>query len=137
MKESGVARQTYRMFYQRGHPMTMCRGLTPSSMAFFYSDLPYWSDTCQGWVSQDAMPTLCAECLKLRRTGFNIHEFIEQHQAAQNPEENGTGDSHGVSRKPTKPDTTGASKVSKLHVRRKRSDQSDSPKTKTSKNQHK
>lgn len=60
------AQQTYKKYYVKTIPAAVCRGITRSDTDFFYSDLPFWSDNCFGWVPLDSKNgSSCDACIAL------------------------------------------------------------------------
>jgi hypothetical protein len=71
------AYQTYRRFLAKTIPASICRGLTTSDSEFFYSELPLWSDTCEGWVSSgNKNGPACASCVAASESYYNNINYL-------------------------------------------------------------
>lgn len=111
MLASDRARYTYAKFQRQGVAATVCRGTTGEDFNFFYSDFPYWSNSCLGWVPDFAnKPKICAYCLITKAPARKFEVEVEPNDIRK--ESRNSDRLPGQANKPDKPGRSGLSKVS-------------------------
>jgi hypothetical protein len=84
MLDSSRAQRTYAQFYRLGLAATMCRGTTSDDNNFFYSNLPYWSVRCLGWVlDKPGKPKVCQFCMLAQPPKVEFSPAAAKNEAKQ------------------------------------------------------
>lgn len=120
MLASPKAKRTYKTLQALNIPVTICRGTSGNEINFFYSDLPYWSDSCLGWV-RDAHKSskICAYCKLAKAPEVEFPSFPLKDEVGEK-----SRDISGVPGQSAKPSKPRPSELPGLHKSSKHRDKS-------------
>lgn len=77
MLRSAKAAKNYKEYYRSNVPHTICRGITRGNDDFFCSDLPFWSDNCDGWIKESSTGILTCSFCFAEREKYNSIKNID------------------------------------------------------------
>ncbi len=121
MLASTSARATYAKFQRQHAAATVCRGMTGDDFNFFYSDFPYWSDCCLGWVLDDHKKSkICTFCSIVSPSEVDFQVKSDNNEIRKE-----FGDSDRVSGQPPEPSKSRTPRLRQLHKGGKRGGDSD------------